>query len=353
MNLASLTLVSIITLSGCRADGSFRPDPNSGQIVWSVSAPAFGQPASDGISVFFGSRAHEVRAVDRQTGQQRWRVTTDSYSPATMNGFNVILAGENVVFGDYVVYGFDRTSGARRWTFDPQNQSIPGYGAGLYTLTTDGSLIFVGSGSGHAYAINAMDGTPAWIVTLASDDNTSVYDPVVDDRTVYFVVRHFTNPITGELVALDRASGALRWSHVFPSEAPTGSGPLGRVAPFGDVVFVANDDGKIYGFNKVTGAVQLTLPRRSDITGLDDSRSLTLAGSTLIVGSNSFFVDAYDASTGAHLWEANAGQGSSGNNPMATDGTTVYVPYINGSLGAIDVVTGRVRWVRTAPDGAS
>ena len=336
----------LAALVSCHSTEPVRPEPHSGQILWMSQAAAFGQPAADDTTVYFGTTTHELIAVDRGSGQRRWRAQTTVYSPRTLNGDNVLLVGNDAVFGDYAVSAFDRRSGALHWTFDPERQGVAGYGAGLYLLASDGQHVFAGSGSGHAYAINGADGSALWVVALAADGNSSVYDPVVDGETVYFIVRHFTNPITGFVAALDRLSGAVKWTYTFPPEAPVGSGPTGRVVPYGNVVYVPNDDGKIYALDKTTGTPVFSLPRRSDVTGLEDARALILAGPTLVATSTAPFIEGYDAETGARKWEFDAGEGTASSNPMATDGSTVYVTYLSGSLGAIDAATGQLRWLK-------
>lgn len=341
------SLLLFILLASCHATETVRPESYPGKILWTSPGAAFGQPAADDSTVFFGTTAHELIAVDRGTGERRWRAQTTVYDSRTLFGDNVLLVGNYAIFGDYVVTAFDRRSGQRRWTFDPERQGLAGYGAGLYLLATDGEHVFAGSGSGHAYAINALGGSPLWVTTLATDGNSSVYDPVIDGETVYFVVRHFTNPITGLVAAIDRLTGAIKWTYAFPPEAPVGSGPIGHVVPYGNVVYVPNDDGRIYALDRITGTPMFTIPRRPDVLGLDDARALILAGSTLVATSTSDFIEGFDAATGTRRWEFDAGEGAASSNPMATDGTTVYVTYLSGSLAAMDVATGQRRWLKS------
>jgi len=343
---------SVAGCSGCKGEKfGTAPSSSSGSVIWVAPGSAIGQPAVDDTAVYFGTTDHHVIAVRRQTGALRWSATTGGQTPRTLNGQNVILAAGNIVFGDYAIYAFDQATGSMRWVFDPEKQGIAGYAPGAYELRTDGATIYSGSGSGHAYAINAADGSLAWIAPLAVDGHSSVYDPVLDGNTVYVTVRHFTNPITGAVFALDRATGAVEWSHVFSPPTPqTGSGPLDKVVVFGNTIIVSVDDGKIYALDKATGGVQWTAPRLPDATGLDDSRPIILVGTTLVAGSTALELTGYDAATGHLLWQANGGQGSAINS-LATDGDVVYVPYNNGALGAFDGETGVRRWIRSAPSG--
>lgn len=344
----------LIGCSGCQTQ-KFGTEPSSHvtPVIWAALGSAVGQPAADSATVYFGTSDHHVIAVNRQRGTVKWDGMTDGQTPRTLNGQNVVLAAGNVIFGDYAVYAFDQITGARRWVFDPERQGSGGYAPGAYELSTDGRTIYAGSGSGYVYAINALDGTLFWVVPLATDGRSSVYDPVIDGNVVYLTVRHFTNPITGAVFALDRSSGAVRWSHVFqPSIPQAGSGPLDKVAVFGGFVIVSVDDGKIYALDRATGAVQWVAPRLGDVQGLDDARPIILVGGVLVAGSTALELTGYDAATGRLLWQTNGGQGASINS-LAADGQTVYVPYNNGVLGAFEAQTGTQNWLRSAPNGGT
>ena len=321
------------------------------RILWVAGGAVSGQPATDGDRVYYGTTDHQLIAVDRGSGLVQWRSHTDARSPKTLNGANVVIAAGNVVFGDYVIYAFDQATGVRRWVFDPEAQGIPGHAAGAYKQATDGSTIYAGSGSGHVYALNAGDGSLIWVSALSVDGQTSVYDPVIDGETLYVTVRHFTNPISGFVAAINRIDGTTLWSHVFPADPPTSSGPVGRVVPFKNTVIVANDDGKIYWLDKTTGATKWTAPRRPDVIGYNDLRPLILAANVLVAGSLANYLTGYDPETGTQIWETNSGQGSVGS-PIATDGVTVFQPNASGTLGAFDAATGARRWIQSGPNEA-
>jgi outer membrane protein assembly factor BamB len=348
--LSQIGLVSCCFVIACSVEkfGS-EPDGSGKYVIWTADGEVSGQPATDGPYIYYGTTDHKLAAVGRATGVIRWQSQTDAATAKTLYGANIVIAAGNVIFGDYSIYGFDQATGARRWVFNPQAQGIPGHAPGAYELSTDGSIVYAGSGSGHVYALNAADGALVWISAIAVDGQSSVFDPVIDGTTLYVTVRHFTNPITGAVVALSRNDGATIWSHVFPSEPPTSSGPVGKVVAFANAVLVANDNGRIYSLEKATGNTQWTIPRRPDVIGYDDLRPIILAGNILVAGSLAHYLTAYDPATGHQLWQADGGQGSAGN-PLASDGVTVFEPYNSGTLGAFDVTTGAKRWVRSAPN---
>jgi outer membrane protein assembly factor BamB len=342
-------LLCCLLAAACNVQ-KFGSEPSGGDsfVIWTAEGEVSGRPATDGSYVYYGTRDHQLIAVNRETGIVRWQSQTDAATPKTVNGQVVVLAAGNVIFGDYAIYAFDPATGTRRWVFNPETQGIAGHAPGAYEQSSDGSTVYAGSGSGHVYAINAVDGTLVWINPLSVDGQSSVYDPVIDGPALYVTVRHFTNPITGAVVALNRSEGTVTWSHSFPSEAPTSSGPVGKVIPFGQTVIVANDDGKIYAFDKSTGETRWVAPRRADVIGYDDLRPMVLAGSVLVAGSLAHYLTGYDPTSGRQLWQADGGQGSAGN-PLASDGVTVFEPYNNGVLGAFDAATGSKRWLRSAP----
>ena len=343
--------ILVCVLGACHVE-KFGSEPDGDQrILWVAGGTVSGQPATDAARVYYGTTDHQLIAVDRSSGAVKWRSRTDARSPRTLNGANVVIAGGNVVFGDYVIYGFDQATGVRRWVFDPEAQGIPGHAAGAYKLATDGSTIYAGSGSGHVYALSAGDGSLIWVSALSVDGQTSVYDPVIDGETLYVTVRHFTNPITGFVAAINRIDGRTLWSHVFSADPPTSSGPVGKVVPFKNTVIVANDDGKIYWLDKTTGATKWTAPRRPDVIGYNDLRPLILAANVLVAGSLANYLTGYDPETGAQIWETNSGQGSVGS-PLDTDGVTVFQPNASGTLGAFDAATGARRWIQSAPNKA-
>jgi outer membrane protein assembly factor BamB len=80
-----------------------------------------------------------------------------------------------------------------------------------------------------------------------------------------------SSPLTGELVALDAKSGAIKWQHEFASAA------FGATTAVNDVVFTTTYDGRIYAFDASSGRLiwQEALPAGSN-TGV------TVIGDTVI-----------------------------------------------------------------------
>lgn len=96
----------------------------------------------------------------------------------------------------------------------------------------------------------------------------------VDDTTVYAAVNNYAatwtnqtlptfpsfDEATGELVAIDLATGAIKWSHPFAQS------PYGATSVVNDLVFTTTFDGTVHALNTRTGqeAWQATLPATSN-----------------------------------------------------------------------------------------
>ena len=349
-----LSVLLLTTTSASYCDSGVAPARS--RVVWSVPAEGWGQPAADANTVYFGTKRHEVIAVDRSSGEIRWRSRTDGAGSRTLGGWNVILAGDLAVYGDDGLYAFERATGVRRWVFNPRAlspdpyHSILGAGASAHQIRTDGVRIYAGSTTGHAYAVNPQDGALLWIAYLANDENSQVYDPAVANGTVYFTVRHFTNPMTGELFALDAATGDVKWSHGFSAPPLTSSAPAGQAVPAADIVVSSNDNGKLYALDTATGAERWVAPRLPDVQAYDDFRPIVRVGNVIVSGSSSPLITGYDATTGEQLWATAVNQGSS-INTLGADSEAAYVLFLNGRLGAYEAQTGEERWVLESPAG--
>ncbi|MGH7690827.1 MAG: PQQ-binding-like beta-propeller repeat protein, partial [Gemmatimonadaceae bacterium] len=310
-----------------------------GSAIWVAPPGASSQPVADDSAVYFTTSAHGVVSVARSTGRERWSASTHA-TTSMLYSWNSVVAGDVLAVSDYDVYGFDRATGALRWQFDPAALGLPGYGPGALGISTDGRYIYTGSASGHAYGIDAESGKAVWYIVIANDGNSSVFQPVIDDSMLYVRVTHFGNPNAGDLVALERATGAIRWSRSFVPSGTSGS-DLSGVAVLGGLIFVSVADGTIRAVSKTSTSEVWVAPRLPSLTARDDLRTLIVADDVLVATSTTDNVTGYDPTTGQTLWQTDAGEGSS-DNPLATDGRFVYVIYVNGVLGSLDARTGAV-----------
>jgi outer membrane protein assembly factor BamB/cytochrome c553 len=111
-----------------------------------------------------------------------------------------------------------------------------------------------------------------------ASDGTTLYVPINNlAGTVRKQVEGLGNPATGtgEVVALDVATGRVRWDHRLPSSA------YGAAAVTNDLVFTTTFDGMVYALNKQTGAVAWSrrLPAGTNAPVAIDDDTIITAGS--------------------------------------------------------------------------
>jgi outer membrane protein assembly factor BamB len=252
----------------------------------------------------------------------------------------VLVAGPLVILPDLGVHAFDRATGAKLWSFRPASGDTPG----RFTIATDGSRIFTGSAAGFAYGLDAKTGASLWTAPIAVDGNSVVAHPVASQDLVFVTLRHWTNPSTGGVVALDAVTGAIRWKREFVRSGPgQGSGSYGRVGLWRNLVIASADDGAVYCLDRGSGAIVWVSPRPADEGGYNDQRPVAVVGDVVAVGSDRTVLTGLDAATGRERWKIGSAHGSV-NAEMGSDDRYVYLPYTNLQMSAIDLESGTIAW---------
>ena len=231
-----------------------------GRSVWSFDAGARirGRPTVLDEFVYVASDAGYLWALDKRTGQQRWRANVDSGSSpriATTDpktrwdryGSSVVSDGERVYFAsrDKQLYSIDQTSGRQVWRI----------GAGDIMTATPAlfrDVVIFAAYDGTIRAVKKKDGVDVWkydaklpvagdlaisngqvlagsrtydLVALAADSGKELWKhyywlswiespPVVRDRTVYTGSSDAT-----KVYALDAVNGRSKWETHVPGWA--------------------------------------------------------------------------------------------------------------------------------------
>ena len=229
---------------------------------------------ADSKRVYVGSRDNTLYALDLASGKEQWRVETKDMMTATP-----ALYRDTVLFADYkgIVQAVAASDGKPRWTYDAK---LPVAG----DLVVDADRVFVGSRTYDLVALDAANGKELWkhyywfswiesppvvrdgVVYTGSSDGVGVFaidardgslrwkaavpgwawprTAVGDQLVVAATVGAGAYPGSraGSLVAIDRATGAIRWMYLEPPSADT----IARKAEWGFAAAPAMADGVVY-----------------------------------------------------------------------------------------------------------
>lgn len=307
-------------------------DAKSGCIIWTFTArsgvrtaPVFGdRPTGGGYAVYFGDTGANVYAIDASSGAQLWMRRVDEHPFARVTG-SPTLDGSRL----YVpISSIEETAASQ-----------PGY----QCCTFRGSIAALDTATGDivwkTYTIPEAKpvGKNAAGTTLLAPAGVGVWaSPTVDaKRHLVYIVTGNTyagsspEELTDSLVALDPATGAIRWSKQF-----TTGDVFGCRAGGPNCLEKAGPD-----FDFGTPAMLLTTRAGKDI---------------VLLGQKSGVAYAVDPDKqGEVLWQYRAAQGSIWGGiqwGMSVDDTRLYIPVSDirlpkpGGLHAVDLATGERAW---------
>lgn len=276
-------------------------------------------------SVYFGSQAGELIALELATGKLRWKYATKS----GVGESSPTVAGGLVYVGDLsgVVHAVDARTGKGVWTFKTEMEIKAS------PVVIDGKVL-IGSYDEHLYALNARSGALVWKVQAQGPVHSTagVLDGIayvsgcdaqlrgvrVSDGKQ--VLKVDAGAYTGASPALER-SGARRFAYfgTFENEVlgvdlaaqktawhyqhPERKFPYYSSAALADgVVVLGGRDKMVHALDGRTGKALWTFTTRARV----DS-SPAIASGRVYVGSNDGKLYVLDLKTGAKLWEFEAG----------------------------------------------
>jgi hypothetical protein len=240
---------------------------------------------ADRTRLYVASRDKNLYALDVATGREVWRVATGDIMTATP-----ALHRDQVIFADFAgkVTAVAARDGKPRWTFDAR-LAVPG------DLTVADGRVLLGSRSYDLVSLDATTGQEQWrryywfswiesppavldgVVYTGSSDAVHVYARNLADGSLRWKTavpgyawsrtgvsrkwlltgtvgdRPYPGARAGALVAMDRASGAIRWIQLDPpaeetikARRPWG---FGASPAMGDgVVYAADLEGRVSAF---------------------------------------------------------------------------------------------------------
>ncbi|KAB8143462.1 PQQ-binding-like beta-propeller repeat protein [Chloroflexia bacterium SDU3-3] len=256
----------------------------------------------DGLLLF----AYEggIGALDQTDGQPVWQVTTTAareVSPLCDQGIvywmSHSLSADRNIAQSTSLCAYDIRQQQMRWQVE-----LGVYVHGSLIPALDQEVIFITrhqEGEKQVAALRTSDGSLIWTTPLAPKES-ALWNIIADETTVYVPLER------GRLLALDRATGQVRWA--IPSS--------------------------------------LYHPQRQ---GINVHTGVTLADQRLYLGTDAG-ISCVDAATGAIIWERerelidNRGHFSCDGAPPLVSGAYLYVPSRYG-LSCLDRSTGEELWV--------
>lgn len=319
---AGLAVAAVVPMAVADFDG---PAPLAWRWIQPTNATVKGSPLVDGDTVFVavGSRAF---ALDKATGNQKWRFPLVDPIPGNFVGAPVMINGLLIISADNrKVYGVDPATGQERWTYTAQ-QPIVGSAvqAGKYAVIseTDNTIM----------AIDTDSGTAAW-----KDGDTNTERPVK-------MLHSITGPLVGrgddvlvmddfnELVSVSTITKKPSWTASFGTLDATA-----RPIVIGDLVFVNSGQylAALRGSNG-RGAWQIPM-------GANVNVGPAVSGEGIFVVDEDGNANYYDMG-GHRVTKKPIALGSYPSARPAVAGKLFVVPTTNGAINLVDPVSGNVSW---------
>jgi outer membrane protein assembly factor BamB len=233
-SVALSVCILALLLSGCLSNNveppaklvKFNPSVKVEQ-VWSRSIGSSAAilhlgivPASDGNNVYAASDNGDVYAFRLKDGERQWKVDTDlAFSAGPGVGNNLVV----VTAQDGTVLALDASTGKKLWQVKVDAEI-------LASPAISNSDVILHTTDGHVIALSPDTGQKLWSISREPPKLSlrGSAAPLIIGSTVYVGLN------TGKLLALNLVDGSQRWEVTV--SAPTGSDELSRLTDLDGVV---------------------------------------------------------------------------------------------------------------------
>lgn len=250
-------------------------------------------PSTDGERVFVVGDG--VLALAASDGRELWRAPRVPGSRPS----GTVVRGNRLFVGSNVAVAFDVATGRELWRTtipSPVDYAEPG---------ADDDAFYAIGDDDRVYAFDAATGAVRWTAYVGSTDHAGLPRGVVSaDGVVYAAIVH-RNRIesarsSGVLFALDAVSGREIWRYE-NGDGTTERGVLGAPVVTGDVVIIADpDDGAYIAVARATGRERWRVATTPGFGG--PRQSLDVAGGVGYGAAPDERVYAVDLATGRTRW---------------------------------------------------
>lgn len=283
--------------------------------------------------VLYVADLQHVRALDANSGSERWRYPDDPggpfYTVTVLPGEALFVTSQERVGGGL----FAQPQGVLRalsidgsrvlWEFaEARGEYIaPG--------SVEDNVLVIGNSDGNVYALNTDDGSLAWPSPFRTEGRVWG-TPLILSDTVYVA------SLDHNLYALDLKTGQEKWR--FVAEGAMVGPPLA----LGDRLYIGSFDGRLYALNRVDGSLLWEASF--------DSNQQWIWGTPASDGTLVFAADvtgvvyAVHAETGTLRWQASLEEPVRAGLVLSADGARLLAAGNNGTVYALDPATGDVLW---------
>ncbi len=274
-------LVSGLLIGGMSDGALVALDARTGVVRWRFAPPdgiTQSIAAADG-SIYVDGPA-TVYALDVQTGAQRWAAQVQApFRGVVVDGVVYVAA-----LGGAVGLSADHGATVWQWQGPPDAKST--------VIRTADGVAYISAGDGRLYAVDVATRGERWHVQTISSNPGGA--EIVGDTVYTGTVQGDAADPIGQLYAIDRASGVVRWVFRGPSNFQVNTGPVRDgvlyVNSMQDGIYALRDDGS-------APTVLWHVDAPTSFFGL------ALVGDTLYQAGADGSVSAYAIANGQQQWE--------------------------------------------------
>lgn len=230
-------------------------DAARGTFRWDVKLDArlsSGAGAGNGL-VVVGSEDGELFALDTKNGSVKWRtpLSSEILAAPQVTSDKVIVS-----IGDGKVVALDARSGQRIWVSSNTVPALSLRGGGRPVVA--GERVIVGFASGHLAAFNLHNGKRLWETAVAVSRGRSEIERLIDIDSTPRVFENMVYTVTyqGQIAALTLESGQIVWSREASSYVD--------IAIDEGHVYFSDNSGELWALDRASGA---TLWRQDKLHG--------------------------------------------------------------------------------------
>lgn len=262
-------------------------------------------------TIYVGDRNGVVRALDKETGRDRWRMNIDQVITGAVGvGGRLVLVGTEQ--GN--VHALNRETGEALWEAGLSSQILAApvsNGAAVVAVTQDGKI----------FGLDAENGDQIWLVDVSLPLLTvhGSAKPTVVDDVVYIGMDN------GKAAAYRMEDGIGLWE--VRVGIPEGKNDLERMVDIDGSLLYHN--GNVYAAAYQSGLMAINPEAGRGLWFQEGSskNSLGAWGGTLVVTMEDGIVKAFNASDGTLLWETEEFKNREPNSPALTSDYVAFADF--------------------------